>query len=289
MAPPPSPELPLRERVLKLAQTLQFAWFVGHLTLILSVFRYFLSWIRFNYYSFWAQFAYRLTFASAAVTYGIVVYKTWRASRKPTAKPSTLPAPLAVLSDENIQYLMMAVIWFFMPQYSLAMLPYGIYSVFHVATYTRANLIPTLAPQKKLAPPAGASPSAKPQYAQHPISESIGVFVKQYYDVSMSMVSGLEILLWIRLLFAAILFQRRSWILLGVYTVFLRARFSNSTHVQNSFAQLETRVDDLVGAQGTPPVARQAWDGVKGGVRQFHTATDPTRYIGGAAAPKKTS
>ena len=182
----------------------------------------------------------------------------------------------------------MAVVWLFMPQYPLAMLPYGIYSIFHVATYTRANLIPTIVPPKVVAP-AGPSPNGKPQYASHPLADAIGGFVKQYYDMSMSVVSGLEILLWIRLLLAAVFFQRRSWILLAIYTAFLRARFSQSSHVQNSFAQLEARVDNLVGAQGTPPALRQVWDGAKGGVRQFHAATDVNKYINGAAAPKKTS
>lgn len=184
----------------------------------------------------------------------------------------------------------MALVWLFMPQYPLAMLPYSIYSIFHVATYTRANLIPTLIPPKVVAPAGSASPNAKPQYAQHPLSDAIGAFVKQYYDMSMSIVSSLEILLWVRLLLAAILFQRRSWILLAVYTAFLRARFSQSSHVQNSFSQLEARVDNLVGAQGTPPAARQIWEGVKGGARQFHGATDVNKYMNGAAVPpKKTS
>jgi transmembrane protein 33 len=248
-----------------------------------------------------AQFCYRLTFLSAAATYGIVVYKTWRARQKQGARQ---PGPLGFLSDENIQYLcmytlgpesgpyankakVMAIVWLFMPQYPLAMLPYGIYSVFHVATYTRANLIPTVIPPTKIPAQAGASPSAKPQYAQHPLSDAIGSFVKKYYDSSMSIVSCLEIVLWIRLLLGAILFQRRSWILFAVYTAFLRARFAQSTHVQNSFSQFEARIDNLIGAQGTPPAARQVWDGVKNGARQFHAATDISKYVNGAAAPKK--
>ncbi|GAB1319266.1 Transmembrane nucleoporin [Madurella fahalii] len=287
MAPPPSADLPLATRLQLLASTLQFAWFVGHFLLLLSVFRYFLSWIRMNYYGGWAQFCYRFAFIAAAGTYGIVVYKTWRARQKTgTKQPGGL---LGYLSDENIQYLVMALVWLFMPQWPLALLPYGIYSVFHVATYVRANVIPTIIPPQKLSPAAGASPNAKPQYAQHPAAEALAAFVKQYYDASMSMVSGLEILLWIRLLLGAIFFQRRSWILLALYTAFLRARFAQSSHTQNSFAQLEARIDNLIGAQGTPPVARQVWDGVKGTARQFHTATDVNRYVNGAAAPKKTS
>lgn len=183
----------------------------------------------------------------------------------------------------------MAVVWLFMPQYPLALLPYGIYSIFHVATYIRTNVIPTVVPPQKLSPPAGASPSAKPQYAQHPASDAIGAFVKQYYDSSMSIVASLEIFLWIRILLSAVLFQRRSWILLGLYTAFLRARFAQSSHVQQSFAQFEARIDNLIGAQGTPPVARQVWDGVKGAARQFHAATQVNKYVNGAAAPKKTS
>ncbi|KAK5658365.1 hypothetical protein OQA88_2341 [Cercophora sp. LCS_1] len=284
MAPPPPADLPLGQRLQRLAQTLQFAWFSGHATLILCIFRYFFSWIRFNTASRMAQFCYRLTFLAAAGTYGIVVYKTWRARQKTGAKQ---PGPLGYLTDENIQYLLMAVVWLFMPQYSLAMLPYGIYSVFHVATYTRANLIPTVIPPSKVPPAAGASPNAKPQYTQHPMGEAIGSFVKRYYDASMSIVSSLEILLWIRLLLAAIFFQRRSWILFAVYTAFLRARFAQSTHVQNSFAQLEARIDNLVGAQGTPPAARQVWDGVKNAARQFYAASDVSKYVNGAAAPKK--
>ncbi|KAK4095952.1 hypothetical protein N658DRAFT_72706 [Parathielavia hyrcaniae] len=287
MAPPPPADMPLAQRLQRVATTLQFAWFTGHAVLLTCIFRYTLSWIRMNYYGRLAQFCYRFAFISAAGTYGIVVYKTWRARQKTGTK---LPNGLVgYLSDENVQYLLLALVWLFMPQYTLALLPYGIYSVFHVATYVRATLIPTIVPPQKIAPADGASPNSKPQYTQHPASDAIGQFVKRYYDSSMSVVSTLEILLWIRLLFGAILFQRRSWILLAVYTAFLRARFAQSSHVQNSFSQLEARIDNLVGAQGTPPAARQVWDGVKGGARQFYAATDANKYASGAAAPKKTS
>jgi len=183
----------------------------------------------------------------------------------------------------------MAIVWLVLPQYPLAMLPYGIYSIFHVATYTRANVIPTLiVPAKAEVPASGASPASKPVHAQHPMADAIGAFVKKYYDASMSIVASLEILLWVRILLSAIVFQRRSWILLAIYTAFLRARFAQSSHVQNSFAMLEARGDNLVGAQGTPPAVRQIYDGVKLGARQFHAATDVGKYVNGTAAPKKS-
>ncbi|KAL2153505.1 hypothetical protein VTH82DRAFT_4660 [Thermothelomyces myriococcoides] len=287
MAPPPSADVPLSERLQRMAVTLQFAWFSGHALSLLCIFRYALSWLRMNYYGGMARFCYRFAFLSAAVTYGIVVYKTLRARQRTGAK---LPAsPLGYLSDENVQYLVLALIWLFNPQYPLALLPFGIYSVFHVATYIGSTLIPTVVPPTQVSPADGTSPNGKPQYTTHPASESIKLFVKRYYDSSMSVVARLEISLWVRLVFAAILFQRRSWILLAVYTAFLRARYSQSSHVQTSFSQLEARIDNLIGAQGTPPAARQVWDGVKNAARQFYAATDVNKFASGAAVPKKTS
>ncbi|KAI0830991.1 hypothetical protein F5Y06DRAFT_281665 [Hypoxylon sp. FL0890] len=281
MAPPPSANLPLGERIRALVKTLQFAWFSGHLVLLLCIFRYFFSFITFNTSSLMARFTYRTAFFSAALTYGIVVYKTWRARQKVGTKNTGL---VGLLSDENVQYLIMALVWLMAPQYSLAMLPYGIYSVFHVATYTRNNVIPTIQPNKT---PAGASPGTKP--AANHIAEAIGNFVKQYYDMSMSIVSTLEITLWVRLFLSAIFFQRWSWVLLGIYTIFLRTRFAQSSHVQDSFNLLEARFDNLVGAQGTPPAARTVWEVVKNGARQFHDATDISKYANGSAVPKKTT
>lgn len=184
----------------------------------------------------------------------------------------------------------MALIWLFSAQYPLAMLPYGVYSVFHVATYTRTNLIQTITPPTAIAPPPGASPSAKPTYKPSALAESIGKFVKEYYDLSMGLVAILEIVLWFRLFGAAIIFTKGSWILTALYTAFLRARYTQSSFVQYQFKNLTARVDALVGGQGIPPAAKQVWESVKGGVAQFHDVTDLGKYVQtGPAAAKKSS
>jgi transmembrane protein 33 len=56
-----------------------------------------------NYYSGMAKFSYRTSFVAAALTYGIVVYKTQKARAKSGAKGP--PSPIGLLSDENVQYL----------------------------------------------------------------------------------------------------------------------------------------------------------------------------------------
>lgn len=171
----------------------------------------------------------------------------------------------------------MALLWLFSKQYPLALLPYAIYSVFHVLTYTRGILLPTLQP-----PPAGQKPAASG------LADTIGGFVKNYYDASMSIVAGLELALWFRILGSAIIFAKGSWIILVLYTIFLRARISQSTFVQGMIKQLGARGDALTQRQDVPPAARHAWDTAKGVLKTVHDQTDINRYVqGGAAAPKK--
>ena len=106
MAPPPPADMPLTQRVMALAQTLQFAWFMGHVTLLFCTVRYGLSYLTFNYYSRWATFTYRTSFIAAAVTYGIVVYKAFRARAR---QGKTQQAQVGMLADENVHYLSMCV------------------------------------------------------------------------------------------------------------------------------------------------------------------------------------
>jgi hypothetical protein len=176
----------------------------------------------------------------------------------------------------------MALVWLWSSQYPLAMLPFGVYSIFHVATYTRTNLIPTIQPPQQLATPAGGSPSSsKPTYKPNALADTIGKFVKEYYDTSMGLVAILEVGLWFRLFLSAIVWQKGSWILLIVYTAFLRARFAQSSFVQAQFRHLEAVVDSQISAQSTPPALRSIWEGCKGGARTFHDATDIGKYANG--------
>jgi hypothetical protein len=177
-------------------------------------------------------------------------------------------------------YPAMALIWLFSRQYPLALLPFTVYSIFHVATYTRGILLPTLQPPPPT--PAGQKPKASA------LSDRIGRFVKDYYDLSMSVVAGLEIALWFRLLGSAILFAKGSWILLVIYTVFLRARISQSTFVQGMLRQLGARGDAVASRQDLPPQVRSGWEGFKGAAAKAHDATDINKYVSGQApAPQK--
>lgn len=75
------------------------------MTLLFAAVRYGMSYFTFNYYSAWAQLTYRTAFLSAAATYGIVVYKAYRARMRAGSRQSQQQSPLAMLADENMQYL----------------------------------------------------------------------------------------------------------------------------------------------------------------------------------------
>ncbi|PLB42676.1 uncharacterized protein BDW47DRAFT_121777 [Aspergillus candidus] len=279
MAPPPPSTLPLGERLKALAQTLQ------HVTLLISVFRYTLSYATFNYYSSAAQFTYRLAFLSAAVTYGIVVYKGHIArGRLQGSVPSIV---LKLASDENVQYLGMALVWLYSRQIPLALLPFSVYSIFHVATYSRAHLIPTLQPPAAGAGPASpSSPSSRPAARQSPLADTIGRFVKQYYDASMDLVAGLEIALLFRLAVSILTFSKGSFLLLAIYLAFFRARYSQSSFVQQAVRYFTARVDASVSHQSTPPAVRQGWETFKGVVRRGYEATDTSRLTSAGKKPQ---
>ena len=178
----------------------------------------------------------------------------------------------------------MALVWLFAKQIPLALLPFMVYSVFHVATYTRTNILPTISPPQQSA--TGASPGGRQTTKASPAADTIGKFVKEYYDASMMLVASLEIFLWFRVLGSALLFQKGSWILLIIYSVFVRARYSQSSFVQGALGQMTARGDALVANQGTPPIAKQGWETVKGVSRQVHDATDLNRYVGGHPSKK---
>ena len=94
----------------------------------------------------------------------------------------------------------------------------------------------------------------------------------------MTLVAGLEILLWGRILLSAIMFQRGSWILLVIYTVFLRARHAQSSFVQTAFANLGARGDAMMANQSADPRLRQGWESVKAALRSAHDATELNKY-----------
>jgi len=271
MAPPtsaaPPIEQPLKVRLTNLAQTLQFAWFVGHLTMLLTTLRYSFAIVKFSASSTSSIVAYRIAFLSAAATYGIVVYKAYRARFRSGTMPTGQQGALKILGDENVQYLLMAFCWLYSKPVFFALLPFAVYSTFHFLSYLRTNIIPTVTP-----------------HAQPAFADGINRFVKKNYDTSMHLVANLELLLWARIFLGALILQN-SWILLALYTVFLRARCAQSVFVRDALSGMERRGDALALDARLPEGLKNAWGIAKTVVRQFGGLSDVAKVLGTGPKP----
>lgn len=271
-AAPPAAQ-PLSVRLTNLAQTLQFAWFVGHLTLLITTLYYSFSMAKFAWNTTGALISYRLAFLSAAATYGIVVYKAYRARFRSGSMPSGQQGVIKILGDENVQYLLMAFTWLYSKPVYPALLPFAVYSTFHFLTYLRTNLIPTIMPSAPGAP-------------QPAIAETIARFVKKNYDASMHLVANLELFLWARV-FLWCLVMWNSWVLLIVYTVFLRARYAQSVFVRDAMKGVELRGDALATDARVPEGARNAWTIAKSLVKRFGELSNVSKMFGTGQTGKR--
>lgn len=179
--------------------------------------------------------------------------------------------------------------WLYSRQVPLALLPFTVYSVFHVATYSRSNLIPTLQPPVDGAAPAPSSPgsprSPKQNTKQPPLAEAIGRFIKQYYDGSMGLVASLEMALLMRLVLSLLTFSKGNFVLLIIYLAFFRARYAQSSFVQEAVHHLTMRIDASISHQSIPPQVREGWYSFKDVVQRGYEMTDMRRY--GPDAGKK--
>ncbi|KAK9372251.1 uncharacterized protein V1513DRAFT_452833 [Lipomyces chichibuensis] len=234
---PPSPTATKSQRVLRLVKTLQFTWFTGHVFVLLGVFFYALSTIKFSPGTKWARFWYRETFISVIVTYGIVLYRTYKSSS---------PTTTALLRDDNVQYMIIALLWL-ISKPLLATLPaFAIYSFFHVLTYTRTNVLPTM----------GVLPNS-------PVATKIQSFVDNYNDKFTRAVANLELVLLVRLFLDALFWRKGSWISLLVYGSFMRLRFEQSAFTKLAVRNWEVRIDSLIAHPTVPAFVKNGWTQVK--------------------------
>lgn len=194
---------------------------------------------------------------------------------------------MLTICDQSV----ISLVWLFSRQVPLALLPFTVYSVFHVLTYTRTNLVPTVFPPKGGADTAAPGSPTSPKVAsnQNALAATIGKFVKDFYEPSMMLVAALEIALWFRLLLSALTFSKSSWILLFVYSIFLRARFHQSDFVKNAFTHGTARIDAQVQQPNVHPAVRQGWETAKSVSRQAVDLTDVRKYMGSTTttAPQK--
>ncbi|KAK0535483.1 Transmembrane nucleoporin [Tilletia horrida] len=197
---------------------------------------------------------YRLAYAAAVVSYGLVTYRAF------ANQPYTRATLQRALMDENVQYVLMALIWLWVKPIWPTLLPYITFSAFHFVSFLGSTIIPLVAPPpqpaSKRASGAGAPPPA--QSPAQGIYKAINRFTKTYYESAMVFVAYAEVFILVRVLVGAIIFQN-SWLLPLAYAHFLRLRFYMSTFTRASIQRCKAELDAYTQHQACPEAVRKVY------------------------------
>ncbi|OAC98332.1 hypothetical protein MUCCIDRAFT_150103, partial [Mucor lusitanicus CBS 277.49] len=206
-----------------IVQSLQFGWFVGHALVVLNTLIFAISNLVFHPLGFF----YRLAYLGVIASYGIVLWNAY--------KPLTNKEPYfkLMLLDENCQYLIIGVFFLFSRRIAVTLIPFFIYSVFHVLDFVDTHLIPQLAPH------------------QTKIQSHIQDIVNKHYDTAMMLVAKIEVCGVMTRLVLGLFVFRSSILSILVYGQFLRMRYFMSENTRKFLKELGTKIDKAL----TPPTA----------------------------------
>ncbi|KAH9457986.1 hypothetical protein Pst134EB_010287 [Puccinia striiformis f. sp. tritici] len=173
------------------------AWSIGHIVVLLST-----IWNTLGILFLQSRpKAYSLAYGGAILSWSIVVYKS-------LGTPSLSKAYLQrAAMDENVQYLVVALYWFFSKPIFVTLLPFAIFSTFHSLSFIRTTFLPKV-PSKK-----DASGAEQPQQVGVVLSRGIQSWVKQNYESAMYCVAFIEVLvIQGRVTLGALTFQNRYYL-----------------------------------------------------------------------------
>ncbi|KAG0162049.1 hypothetical protein DFQ30_004196, partial [Apophysomyces sp. BC1015] len=190
--------------------------------------------------------AHTAAFFGALVSYGVVIYKKHGVPQLNSAFAQRL------VMDENVQYLLLAIYWFFSPPLLVTLVPYATFSWFHALGYIRTQLLPTVAPV------AAGSTDNWQKKAQTVIAKWID---ETNYKSAMRMVAQTEVVgIMGRLILG--LFKLRIMPIF-VFAQFLRFRYYMSNHTREAFSELRANLDRLLlpptGHPSIPPMVTKAY------------------------------
>lgn len=223
------------KKFIRLSRTLQFAWFVGHVTTLVASMLCFMST---------NQALYRMAWLGVIESFGIITYQHYASQSKASSDQKKGITPQALLQNGDVLYFLLALMWFITPKFTLALVPYAFFSLFHVLIYLKSILLPEV-----------FGLTAENSKAVSLITR----FVRNFNERCMYWVGSMELNLFLFLALRALLWYPRSWIILLAYTLFIKIRFENSKYMQATFAQWRVRFDGAVSHPSIPPVLKRGY------------------------------
>lgn len=210
---------------------------MGHVLLLLCTVVWLPSALRHPFSTPKTAYSYRLAYIGGLTSYGIVCFK---ALGTPAPNLAFLKRAMA---DENCQYFLLAIFWLLTKPVSLSLVPYAIFSTFHVLTFVRTTVLPKLAPPK---PPAR---EGERQAKDTPLQRQLHAIVKAQYDPAMNVCAQAELAILVRTIIGVPLFWN-GFLAPIAFAHFLRLRFYYSIFSRSAIKSADTRVQGYV--NGTP-------------------------------------
>ncbi|KAI8064378.1 hypothetical protein BC940DRAFT_96284 [Gongronella butleri] len=223
-------------------QSLQFSWFVGHILTLVGTLFYAISLVTFHP----SAKPYKIAYLGASVSYGVVIYKTHGFEASQTYAQR-------LMQDENFQYLLLALFWFFSQPVEVSLIPFATFSLFHALGYVRQQVIPTVFPVPR-------SNNASPATWQARTQQRIKVWTDKNYGAAMRFVATAEVTIIMPRLILGLFKLRFMPIML--YSHFLRIRYHLSTYTRQAFTELRVSLDHAL----LPPTAHPSIPAIVGQV-----------------------
>ncbi|CDK25833.1 unnamed protein product [Kuraishia capsulata CBS 1993] len=241
--PSAQPKAVIPPTIKDVVNTTQFAWFIGHAITLFSGTFYFLTYRAGGQFN---SFCFGLLFLSVVESFGIILYQEYLMG-------SLSLQPLALLTDDNVQYVALALAFLtILPSVVFAVVPFMIFAVFHILSYSRSTLFPVF----------GVPSESK-------ISVFVANFVQTHHDKSVYIGSTFELITLVWFLLGALLWRKGYWLGLLIYAYFIKLRYDKSIITRSVLKSWEVKVDGLVSHPSVPVQVKSTWLQLKQLLKQF--------------------
>ncbi|CAO3617045.1 unnamed protein product [Mucor hiemalis] len=138
------------------------------------------------------------------------------------------------LCDENVHYFVIAFYWYSYQPITVTLIPFFTFSIFHILTYFKSNIIPLISiPNEK----------AEQESIIHQLNQKLQQFTDNYHTTAMCYVAYVEVIgIMGRLCIGVITFQT-SVLALIIFAHFLRLRYILSNYTRDALHNTTLELD----------------------------------------------
>ncbi|KAI8144527.1 hypothetical protein BJV82DRAFT_607615 [Fennellomyces sp. T-0311] len=246
---------PLTERLITLAKHPQFYWWCGHVCLVFNALLYFTSVLSLHPYTGY----YKRAHAGSLISYGIVIWKSVGIPKR---------FDMEVIGNENVQYFALAFYWYSYHPITVTLVPFFIFSLFHMFAYIPSAIMPVLFPEESNSPIAQACRSIK-QYTD------------EHHEMAMQLAAYVEVVGVMGQLLLGVLSFQTSVLALIVFAHFLRLRYYLSPYTREALHDASAKLDQWILPLANDPrrwaqIMCKVYVNVKGLVIRYGSATSST-------------